>query len=220
MIYLEQMHRHSDKAVRATLSIAQANGWRVAAGTYPSVEQPELRHAFIQLDLRPLRERPKSLRPLARLYLESYQKRLGLPKRRITPRLWKKLEAHHWPGNLRELESFIVQAVTSARGPSLSPDHLPRRVLALLDPDHATYAATDAYETIVEERLRDLVSGFKLHPDSPDLYRIVIDSTERALFRLVLNRTAGNQKAAAQLLGLARNTLRTRLQRLDPYLED
>ena len=114
----------------------------------------------------------------------------------------------------------MIQAATSARGPSLSPDHLPRRVLALLDDDQAAFEATNAFETMVEERLRELVSGFQPHPESPHLHRIVIDSTERALFRLVLQRTAGNQKAAAQLLGLARNTLRTRLARLDPEHED
>ena len=40
-----------------------------------------------------------------------------------------------------------------------------------------------------------------------DLHTLVVESTERALLRLVLTRTAGNQKAAAQMLGLARNTL-------------
>lgn len=42
----------------------------------------------------------------------------------------------------------------------------------------------------------------------------MIDAAERALLRLVLARTKGNRKAAAQLLGLARNTLQTHLLRL------
>jgi DNA-binding NtrC family response regulator len=217
-VYLEQLNRHSKKSVRATRAIAEAKGWRLSAGGPVPIKNRKLNRGFLQVDLRPLRERPKAIRPLAQLYLESYQKRLGLPRRRITPRLWRLLEAYHWPGNTRELESFIVQAVTSSRGPSLSPDHLPRRVLALLDTDEDAFAFTDAFETLVEDRLREMVANFAPHPDSPHLHRIVIDSTERALLRLALNRTGGNQKAAAEILGLARNTLRTKLQRLE--LED
>lgn len=214
-VYLEKLNRHSKKALRANRAIAQAKGWRLAAGGRPSIKNRRLYVGFLQVELKPLRERPKAIRPLAQLYLQSYQTRLGLPKRRITPRLWRLLESYNWPGNTRELESFTVQAVTSCRGPSLSPDHLPRRVLALLDTSEDAFAFTDAFETVVEDRLREMVANFVPLPDSPNLYRIVIDSAERALLRLALQRTRGNQKAAAELLGLARNTLRAKLQRIE-----
>jgi two-component system, NtrC family, nitrogen regulation response regulator GlnG len=214
-VYLKNLYRHPETTLRTNQTIAQAQGWRLAAGGRPSLKDRKRHLGFLHVELKPLRERPKAIRPLAKHYLQSYQTRLGLPKRRITPRLWRMLEAYPWPGNNREMESFIVQAVTSCRGPSLSPDHLPRRVLGLLDPSEDTFAFTDAFETVVEDRLRELVANFSPLPDSPHLHRIVIDSTERALFRLALQRTRGNQKAAAELLGLARNTLRSKLQRLE-----
>jgi DNA-binding protein Fis len=47
------------------------------------------------------------------------------------------------------------------------------------------------------------------------LYRFVIRSIERPLFESVLERTGGNQVAAAAILGISRNTLRSRMRQLD-----
>ena len=50
-----------------------------------------------------------------------------------------------------------------------------------------------------------------LDPEAPvRLHRLVIEATERALLGVVMGRTGGNQKGAAEMLGLARNTLRTK----------
>ena len=45
-----------------------------------------------------------------------------------------------------------------------------------------------------------------------DLHKLVIGETEQALLQFVLERTAGNQSRAAQLLGLNRGTLRKKLK--------
>lgn len=43
------------------------------------------------------------------------------------------------------------------------------------------------------------------------IYDMVIKSVERPMLEYVLNRTDGNQSAAADLLGINRNTLRRKL---------
>ena len=45
-----------------------------------------------------------------------------------------------------------------------------------------------------------------------DLHKMVIGETEQALLQFVLDRTAGNQSRAAQLLGVNRGTLRKKLK--------
>ncbi|MCO4745476.1 MAG: sigma 54-interacting transcriptional regulator [Proteobacteria bacterium] len=215
-IYLEGLHRHTD--IVALLQLSLARGWRVIGSSRRRHEPDREGMAWTHIRLRPLRERPKDLRPLTRLYLRRYRKRLGLPSRRIHKGLWVALEAHTWPVNLRELESFVVQAATSARGTALSPATLPRRVMERLTPEGRQTEEGRAFERVVEDRLRPVVLRFE-SGDGPTLHRMVVDATERALFRLVLARTGGNQKAAAELLGLARNTLRTRMDRLDPFEE-
>ena len=53
----------------------------------------------------------------------------------------------------------------------------------------------------------------KLDGESPDdVYRMVIDNVEKALFTNVMRRTEGNQTQAADMLGINRTTLRSKLK--------
>lgn len=49
--------------------------------------------------------------------------------------------------------------------------------------------------------------------DPGDLYELVLSEVERPLFEIVMENTRGNVSRAAQLLGLNRATLRTRLRK-------
>ena len=216
-LYLENSDRHGLDAILASLTLSEATGWRVVAGSRRPHKPRMEGQTWTHIRIRPLRERPKELRPLARLYLEAYRQRLGLPQRRITNRMWALMEAYPWPRNQRELESFVVQAATSARSLYISPDRLPRRVLALLEPEARAQEDIGAFEKVLEERLGSLVARYEPSKDAPALHRLVVDTTERVLLRVVLARTGGNQKAAAQLMGIARNTLRSRVAALDPF---
>jgi len=149
------------------------------------------------------------------LYLDAYVAQLALGPKRFDADLWSHLSAHSWPGNQRELEAFVVRALTSAQQPTVSWGRLPPSVQALLDPGLQAQAATQGFEHLVEDHLRPLVERYHADGAPLALHRLVIDATERALVRVALQ-VAGNQKAAATLLGVARNTLRERIARLDP----
>lgn len=186
---------------------ARERRWRVCAGLRAPLPLPAWRHVTIT----PLRERQDELRKLLNLYLERYRQRLGLPRRRLDRPLWKLVRRHRWPGNARELEGFVVQCLTSTRGNVIRAADLPDRVRGAIDLpasapawDHAR-----ALEAQTEEQLAPLFET--LEPDSGvPMRRLAVEATERALIRLALKRTSGDQKAAAQLLGLARNTLRAK----------
>ena len=45
-----------------------------------------------------------------------------------------------------------------------------------------------------------------------DIYRMVIDNVEKTLFASVMQRADGNQTQAAEMLGINRTTLRTKLK--------
>ena len=47
------------------------------------------------------------------------------------------------------------------------------------------------------------------------IYRAVIDDTEKVLIEKALSKTNGNQILAARILGLNRNTLRTKIRKLE-----
>ena len=63
---------------------------------------------------------------------------------------------------------------------------------------------------------RHLVSYFNAHRDADprDLYRIILTEVERALFEETLVFTAHNKNRAADILGIHRNTLRQKIEKL------
>ncbi|MCB9760695.1 MAG: sigma 54-interacting transcriptional regulator [Alphaproteobacteria bacterium] len=207
--YLSGLEARSVDAFDALAGAAASRGWRLVAGSRRKL--PPSAGRWSALHLRPLRERPDELRKLTRLYLDRHRRQLGLPRRRMDRALWALVRGYRWPGNVRELEGFIVQALTSCTGPVLRARELPPRIRSLLEPGPgaALMEHSEGFEEMAEARLHPLVDA--VDPDAGiELHRLVIDSTERALLRLVLARTGGNQKAAADLLGVARNTLRTK----------
>jgi transcriptional regulator of acetoin/glycerol metabolism len=187
----------------------EAAGWALLAGSRRTRALAPA--GWGHLDLAPLRTRQTELHTLTLLYLNRYRRRLGVPQRRLDKALWTLIRSHRWPGNAQELEVFVVQVLTTLPGPTLRARDLPPRLRALVEPaaDRALMDQADSFEELVERRLRPMVEA--VEPDATvQLHKLVIRSTERALLRLVLARTGGNQKAAAALLGLARNTLRTK----------
>ena len=74
-------------------------------------------------------------------------------------------------------------------------------------------AGTARGETIEQCILRSLNEYFdNLHGAKPHaLHEMVLQAVERPLIRFAIERTNGNQSAAAELLGINRNTLRKKL---------
>ncbi len=212
-LFLERIEEVAAPQVEERVAFAEATGWRVIGSSRRPPGEGGVPWASVRLA--PLRERVGDIQPLARHYLDLWSDRLDVPRRRIHHGLWRLIERHAWPGNQRELETFVVQAATSARGAMISVGGLSPSVLARLEPSAPGRFETRAYEQVVEDRLRSLVTHHTPGADGPRLHREIVGATERVLFRLALERTDGNQKAAAALLGVARNTLRSRLDRLE-----
>ncbi|CAB3969668.1 Fis family transcriptional regulator [Burkholderia cenocepacia] len=162
----------------------------------------------VQLAVPTLRERPGDILPLARHFFDDYRSRLGYGPRSIDPRAERRLEAHSWPGNIRELENVIHHALLVSRNDSLQEADLhiasPGVSQAALstsapDPDPATGA-----QAALERALRDLFDE-----DHGNLFERIEDTVMRVAFEF----SHRNQIQAARLLGISRNVLRARLIR-------
>lgn len=68
----------------------------------------------IELTLPPLRERREDIGRLATRYLDTFARAQGRPAMRFGPGVLARLEAHAWPGNLRELRNMVERAVILA----------------------------------------------------------------------------------------------------------
>lgn len=191
---------------------AQEAGWRVVAGS--RLAEPVAGVGWTRLSLPPLRERPADLRALAEHYLEVHARRMGLPKRRFDRGMWALVLAWTWPGNARELEAFVVQVLGNVDQPTIRGATLPAELRALLVARVEPGGEVEGFEEMARARLAPVVSAYQPAAGAPTLHELVVGSAERALIQLVLARTQGSRKAAAALLGLARNTLQARIERL------
>ena len=73
----------------------------------------------VSVELPPLRERMEDIDPLVLYFLEKYRAENGISDHEIkgvTPDTLRRLKAHSWRGNIRELENAIARAVTMAKG--------------------------------------------------------------------------------------------------------
>src|SRR5438132_8481420 len=68
------------------------------------------------IHLPPLRERGDDLPLLVRHYLRHFSRELGREVREVAPEALERLRHYPWPGNIRELQSVLKQALLQASG--------------------------------------------------------------------------------------------------------
>jgi len=62
---------------------------------------------------------------LVQHYLRRYSRELGRAVHEVAPEALQQLSSYSWPGNIRELQSVLKQALLRASGPVLLPAFLP-----------------------------------------------------------------------------------------------
>jgi transcriptional regulator with PAS, ATPase and Fis domain len=101
----------------------------------------------ITLELPPLKDRPGDILPLFHHFVEREAERTGRPAPRVTRRLEEALTAHHWPGNVRDLENEARRLVAlTPEGMPLTVDNLSRRIRAELPEEPAGLPDLEAAE--------------------------------------------------------------------------
>lgn len=150
------------------------------------------------LHLPPLRERKEDLPLLTNHFLEQATAALGKSSLRPPAELYSLLKNYSFPGNIRELEAMIIDAVAVHRGGTLSLASFKSSIRLNLENDiPADHARNEASEAAVcfGERL-------------PTLRNV-----EWSLINEALARADQNQGIAAAMLGISRQALNQRLLR-------
>jgi transcriptional regulator with PAS, ATPase and Fis domain len=84
-----------------------------------------------------LRDRVQDIAPLVRGMAARFNTRFKKDLFDISPDAMSALELFPWPGNIRQLENVVQQAVLMSSGPMLLPEHLPQPVRDYLPPTSA-----------------------------------------------------------------------------------
>ena len=172
---------------------------RVIAATNRDIEEAIERGKFrsdlmyrlnvIPIYLPPLRERGDDIRMLTQHFVTQFATEFRKPITGIDDAAYQKLLSYSWPGNVRELRNVLERAVLLSRGETLGSADI---VLGRVDP---AASPTDAASVLPARGidLRELESN------------LIGEAMERA---------NNDQTEAARLLGLSRDALRYRLERL------
>jgi two-component system response regulator HydG len=82
----------------------------------------------VPIQIPPLRERTDDIIPLTRHFVEKLARRMGSEISSISPEAEKHLLSYRYPGNVRELENIIEQALVFANPPTIEVTDLPPQV--------------------------------------------------------------------------------------------
>lgn len=181
----------AERVVRVDVRVIAATGVRLEARVREGLFRRDLYHRLLVLSFRlpALRERVGDLDYLAENFLEHYAAKYRRKILGFDPAAHARLRMHNWPGNVRELAHAIEAAVLACDDTRIHLRHLPDSVRSPAPPP-----------AIAAERPTGRYS-FTGPPEE-----------ERRRIEEALRRCHGNKTRAAAQLGMARNTLRSKLR--------
>lgn len=157
-----------------------------------------------------LRERPGDILPLAEFFIGEHCQRLGYESAQLSEEAERKLLAHGWPGNIRELENAIHHALLVCRKQMIQPGDLHLVDMSGLGlRQEQAVANVPAVGQPVGDSLESVLTAL-FDQNLPDLY----DYIEESVFRTAYRYCHGNQLQTGRLLGISRNIVRARLEKI------
>jgi two-component system, NtrC family, response regulator HydG len=130
-----------------------------------------------------LRERKEDIPQLVGNFIDQYNLRLDKNIRSFSTEAMDLMFSHHWPGNVRELENAVERSMVLAKGDIIGPEDLPAE-LRLAEP------SCDSSDP------------------AGNLVRL-----ERDHVQAVLERCGWNKFKAAQIMGISRSTLYSKIKK-------
>ncbi|MGA7592007.1 MAG: sigma-54 dependent transcriptional regulator [Candidatus Sulfotelmatobacter sp.] len=157
----------------------------------------------------PLRQRKEEIKLLLRYSMHKVAKYYGLPPREFTPAALNACQNYSWPGNLKELETFVKRYLIAGdeeltlsgleSGSRMSSSDLHRQPPSLLLGEREEMDAGEAGS--LPKSLKSMIQSVRWE-------------TERNAIAAALEKTGWNRKAAARLLGVSYRTI---LYKIEQY---
>ncbi len=169
----------------------------------------------VPVRLPPLRERIDDIADLVQHFLSTARTE-GLPQKRISTDAIERLKLHRWPGNVRELENLLRRLMAIHPGDEIDAQDIELELLGANAGGGGGFHDHEAndLQELVERYIAGYFAGFGSSLPPSGLYERVIQDVEVPLITATLAATNGNQLRAADVLGINRNTLRTRIRDL------
>ncbi|ART83107.1 sigma-54-dependent Fis family transcriptional regulator [Oceanisphaera profunda] len=147
---------------------------------------------IISIKVPSLSSRGDDILLLANYFLSLHSRRYGKSGLTFSEDTEALLRAYHWPGNVRELRNILEQAVLLTQGAIIGPNQLAINPISVANSGH--------HESVNS-------TGGSVNEES-------LPEVERSLVIKTLNKTDWNVTKSARLLGITRDMLRYRIERL------
>ncbi len=140
----------------------------------------------INIEIPPLRERKEDIPQLVNNFVDLFNQKLGKNVRKIGAQAMDLIFQYHWPGNVRQLENAVERSVVLCKEDIIRPDDLPQELRPL---DSSVIGASGS--------------------------RTNLETLEREHVKSVLEQCGWNKFRAAQLMGISRSTLYSKMKKHD-----
>jgi DNA-binding NtrC family response regulator len=161
----------------------------------------------VNLALPGLRERPADIIPMAGLFAAKYAEQNGVPNKKISAAAAAKLQAHHWQGNVRELENTMHRAVLVSADPAEI-----EASAVMLSGGKAVNAVQAAATAAAHAAAPAAAPTPAATPTNAALVGRTVAEVEKELILNTLDHCLGNRTHAANILGISIRTLRNKLK--------
>lgn len=202
-IFFDDFHDLDKEMMRQIIDIAGKRDLFLIGGTRlkpDGINNERDKETFRLFDKReiiipPLRERREDIPIIIETILRKMEKQFRMGKKDLSARARSYLLRYHWPGNERQMEDIIRKAYLLSED-----DVIEKRDLFIGD------MSLCSLEEFLSLRLKGLVK------ENSNLYPAVIAEVEKALISIVLQEVDRNQLRASKILGINRNTLRSKIK--------
>jgi len=137
------------------------------------------------IELPPLRKRKDDINDLTYFFIQRYNRKLQKNISQVGEGVFEKLKNYNWPGNIRELENCILQAMIVGRGNILDKDN------------------------IILPQNNNPMDGVSI--DS----LTTLDEVEKVYIKQVLSHVKWNKVEASRILGISRPTLNAKIEKYE-----
>jgi len=154
----------------------------------------------VSINIPPLRERKEDVERLVNYFVKKFSREYNKNVKGASSDLFDAFINYNWPGNVRELQGIVQRGMVICQ----------KDILSLDDCDWLPHAVGTEGLHDIEQLLNSAAEEF-LQQGGDNIHKKAVDRFERLLIRKALAITNNNQVLAAKMLGISRNTLRSRI---------
>jgi DNA-binding NtrC family response regulator len=163
----------------------------------------------VTIQVPPLRDRGEDLVLLAEHFVVKAAKEAGRPPPAVEAGAWEVFRHYPWPGNVRQLQNAIRRAVLVCHSQITASDIVVAATRSGQPTQPQDQSKFDEKQALAGLRI---AVRWALQNGHTNVYSLLQEMLEREMIRLAMVELGGNQTQVAKRLGMARNTVHSRVQ--------